>query len=308
MAKSKVADPTAPPSLVKDILAKRKEHRLTIMAGGVALFAFIAIIPALAATVAITSLVADPDILRTEAESALEAAPEATANFLLDQLDEILMADSAAGIAALIGVAAAIWSASGAMGHFMEGLNLVFDRTETRNFVVKKLTAIGLMLGAVVMLAATVFAMSIVPALVRNVIDSSAVSTLINIARFPVLLLVLVIGMSTLFRLGPVADPNRNNELVPGGRAPIISPGGIAAAVLALLISALVAWVSSNLGGAGEAYGTLASIISVLLWLHYMAQAVLIGAEVDAYFRRKKVFDARVNAGLPAIRAEAAAA
>ena len=294
--------------MLKDVLAKRKEHRLTIIAAGVAFFAFIALIPALAATVAITSLVADPVILETEAMSALEAAPEATANFLLDQLGGIIEADGAAGIAAVIGIASAVWSASGALGHFMEGLNLIFGRTETRSFVVKKLTAIGLMLGAIVLLAATVFAMSVVPALVSSFIDSSAVSTLINIARFPVLLLVLIAGMSTLFRLGPAEDPNRTNELVPGGRSPIITPGGVVAAVLMLLISAILAWVSSNFGSAGEAYGTLASIISVLLWLHYLSQGVLVGAEVDAHLRRKKVFDSRVNAGLPAIRPDSATA
>ncbi len=306
MAKSKVVDPTAPPSMVKDVLAKKKEHRLNIIAAGVALFAFIAIIPALAATVAITSLVADPQILIDEATSALEAAPEETKNFLLAQLENIIDDDGAAGVAAVIGVAAAVWSASGALGHFMEGLNLVFGRTESRSFVVKKLTAVALMLGAIVLLAATVFAMSVVPALVSSLVDSDGVSALINIGRFPVLLLVLIAGMSTLFRFGPAPDSNRTNELVPGGRNPIITAGGAAAAVLLLVISALFGWFSANFGSFGETYGTLATIIVVLLWLQYMALGVFIGAEVDAHLRRKRVFDARVNAGLPAVRPEVA--
>lgn len=288
--------------MIKDVLARKKEHRLSIVAAGVAFFGFIATIPALAATVAITSLVADPQILRDEASSALEAAPEETANFLLTQLDNIIADDGAAGIAAVIGIASAVWSASGALGHFMEGLNIVFDRTETRSFVTKKLTAVGLMFGAIVLLAATVFAMSILPPLVSNVIDNSAVSALINVVRFPVLLLVLIAGMSTLFRLGPAEDANRANELVPGGSSPIITPGGVVAAVLLLVISALFGWVSSNFGSYGETYGTLATIIVVLLWLQYMALGVLLGAEVDAFMRRKRVYDARVTAGLPAIR------
>ena len=305
MAKSKTVDPTQPPSMIKDVLAKKKEHRLAIIAAGVALFGFIALIPAMAAAVAIVSLVADPEILVSEAESALEAAPDETRMFLVAQLRNIAEDGTGAGIAAVLGVAGAVYSASGALGHFMEGLNLVFDRTETRSFIVKKLTAVSLMLGALILLAATVFAMTVVPALVSSFIDSSAISNLINIGRFPVLLLVLIAGLSLFFRFGPAPQSNRPTELVPGGRPPLITKGGAAAAILALVISAVFGWIAGNFGNYGETYGTLATIIVVLLWLQYLALAILLGAEVEAHLRRKKVFDARASAGLPPIRVEA---
>ena len=110
MAKSKTVDPTAAPSLVKDVLAKRKEHRVGIVAAGVALFAFISLIPAMAAAVAITALVADPDVLVAEAEAALEAAPPETGMFLVAQLESIVDNSGAAGVAAAVGIFLSVFS------------------------------------------------------------------------------------------------------------------------------------------------------------------------------------------------------
>lgn len=288
--------------MVKDVLAKKKLHRISIVSAGVAFYAFIALIPALGAAVAITGLVTDPQVLVDEANAALEAAPPETREFLVSQIESIASNDGAAGIAAVIGIAASVWSASGAMGHFMEGLNAVYDRQESRSFIIKRGTAILLMLGALVMLASMVFAMSIVPPLVANLIDSSVVSLVINIGRFVGIFLVFVAGLSVFFRFGPSPDDNRTSELVPGGKASIISIGGVVGTVLALLLSAVFGWTSANLSDFGATYGTLATIIIVLLWLNYLALSVLLGAEVDAFTKRKAVFDARANAGLDPVR------
>ncbi len=288
--------------MLKDVLAKKKQHRISIVSAGVAFWAFIALIPALGAAVAITGLVADPQVLVTEAEAALEAAPDETREFLVAQIRNIADNSGAAGIAAVVGIAASVWSASGAMGQFMEGLNAVYDRHESRNFFVKRGTAVLLMLGALVLVAAMVFAMSVVPLLVSNFIENSAVSVVINIGRFVGLGLIVIFGLSIFYRFGPSPDDSRTGELVPGGKAPLISMGGVVGTVLMLVLSAAFAWVSANLSSAGETYGTLATIIIVLTWLNYLALAVLLGAEVDAYLQRKRVFDARAEAGLAPVR------
>lgn len=288
--------------MLKDVLAKKKLHRISIVSAGVAFYAFIALIPALGAAVAITGLVTDPQVLVDEANAALEAAPAETKAFLVSQIENIASNDGAAGIAAVIGIAASVWSASGAMGHFMEGLNAVYDRQESRSFIVKRGTAVLLMLGALILLAAMVFAMSIVPPLVESFIDSSVVSWVINIGRFVAIGLLFVTGLSVFFRFGPSPDDSRKGELVPGGKASLISVGGAVGTVLMLVISAVFGWTSANLSDFGATYGTLATIIIVLLWLNYMSLSVLLGAEVDAYMRRKAVFDARANAGLDPVR------
>ncbi len=304
MAKTKqqANEPAAPPGLFSELKTKIKEHRLPIFAAGVAFFAFIALIPALAAAVAITGLVADPDVLVTETEAALENSPEATRMFVVQQIRDIAASGSTgAGIAAAVGVAASVFSASGAVGQLMETLNVVFDRRESRNFVIKRLIAIGLMLGALVMVGAMVFTMSVLPAQLDNWIDSSAIRWLVSIGRFFALGLLMIAGLSFLYKVGPAADPARGSELVAGGKSPVITKGAAVGTALIVFLSWGFGVFVNNFGSYGETYGTLATIIVVMLWLQLMALAVLIGAEVDAALGRQKVYEARRSVGLEAV-------
>ncbi len=286
-----------------DVKAKIKEHRLPMFAAAVAFFAFIALIPALAAAVSITSLVADTDSLVSEAEAALDNSPAETKDFIVSQITSIADgSDTGAGIAAALGVFLSIFSASGAIGNLMESLNVVFDRRENRNFVLKRLLAIAIMFGAIALVAAMVFAMSILPAFINDWFDSSWVRLAINIGRFVALGVLMVFGLTFLYRVGPAADPARSNELVSGGVGPMLSRGAAVGTVLIVVLSWGFGVFVNNFGSYGETYGTLATIIVVLLWLQLMALAVLLGAEVDAHLGRRRVADARIAAGLPAIR------
>jgi len=291
-----------PPGLFTEIRTKVTEHRLPIFAAGVAFFAFIAMIPAIAAAVSITSLVAAPQTLVDEAEVALAISPTETRNFVVSQIESIADGSSTgAGIAAVLGVAVSVFTASGAIGQLMETLNVVFDRRESRHFVVKRLLAIGIMLGALVMVAAMVFTMSVLPAQLNNWIDNEAVRWLISIGRFVALGLLMIVALSSIYRVGPSSDPARQSELVPGGRAPLVTKGAAVGTCLIVLLSWGFGVFVNNFGSYGETYGTLATIIVVMLWLQLMALSVLLGAEVDAALARRRVYGARTEAGLPAL-------
>ena len=278
---------------------KVKGHRLPIFAAAVAFFSFIALIPALAAAVSITGLVADTDDLVREAEAALENSPKPTRDFVVEQIRSIADGSSTgAGIGAAIGIGLSIFSASGAVGNLMEALNVVFDRRENRNFVAKRLTAIGLLFGALVLIASMVFAMSIVPAQLNDWFDSAWVRALVTAGRFVALGVLMVAGLSLLYRVGPARDLDRDRELIPGGITSLITVGAATGTFLLVLLSWGFGVFVNNFGSYGETYGTLATIVVVLLWLQLMALAVLLGAEVDARVRRERVRNARVSAWL----------
>jgi len=290
---------TKPQSFLTELRGSIKAHRLPIFAAAVAFFGFIALIPALAAGVSITGLVADTDQLVAEAESALANSPEATRNFIVEQITSIADgSDSSAGIAAVIGVSVSIFSASGAIGQLMEALNVVFERTEGRNFVLKRLMAVGLLMGTLLTIAAMVFAMSVVPALVESFVDVGWLRWVIGIGRFVLLAVFMIMALTVLYRVGPSRNPERARELVPGGVGKLITPGAITGMVLLVALSWGFGFFVDNFGSYGETYGTLATIVVVLLWLQLMALAVLIGAEVDAVSERRMVREARTAAGL----------
>jgi membrane protein len=290
------------PGFVKELQTKVKEHRLPIFAAAVAFFAFVALIPAVAAAVSITGLVADTDDLVREAESALENSPAPTRDFVVEQIRSVAEgSSSSAGAAAAIGIALSIFSASAAVGNLMEALNVVFDRRENRNFAMKRLTAIGLLIGTIVLVVAMVFAMSILPAQLDDWFSSQWSRALITTGRFVLLGLLMVGGLSVLYHIGPANDVDRDGELVSGGTMQLISKGAITGAALLVLLSWGFGVFVNNFGSYGETYGTLATIIVVLLWLQLMALAVLLGAEVDARLMQERVRDARVSAGLSPI-------
>ncbi len=294
--KAKTEKPT---SFLTELRGSIKAHRLPIFAAAVAFFGFIALIPALAAGVSITGLVADTDQLVAETESALENSPEATQEFIVSQIRDIADgSDSSAGVAAAIGVTLSIFSASGAIGQLMEALNVVFNRTESRNFVIKRLMAIGLLLGTILTLAAMVFAMSVVPALIEEFIDAAWLRALIGIGRFALLALFMIMALTVLYRVGPAGDDERSRELVPGGVGRLITTGAIVGTGLLVFLSWGFGYFVDNFGSYGETYGTLATIVVVLLWLQLMALAVLVGAEVDAVSQRRSVREARAEVGL----------
>ena len=299
MARKVTTDEDRGPSLLARLLRRIGEHDTPVYAAAVAFFGFVALVPALVATLSITSLVADSDDLIREAESALEAAPDDTREFLLSQLRSITDSDTGGvGVAAGLGVALALFSASGAVGNLMTALNRAADREENRNFVQKRGTALGLLLGALVVLAAMVAAMAVVPEYLAEWIPNDAARAAVDVGRFAGLGLVMAGGLTTLYRVGPAPRTGASIELLPGGRQPLVSIGALVATVLFVLLSWGFGVFVRNFGSYNETYGALAGIIVMLLWLQLVSLAVLIGAELDAARREARIEAARVAKGL----------
>jgi len=290
---------SVPSSFLKDLWLAARADNLVLFAAAIAFFAFVALVPTLVATVSITSLVADPVDLITETESALEAAPVETRDFLVGQLDTIVNSDSGdVGLAVGVSIALALFSASGAIGQLMAALNVVFGRSENRNFVLKRLLAIGLLFGSIVLVGAMLFAMAVLPELLSDWSGSSGVRSLVDVARFVGLGLLLVISLTTLYRVGPASASTGSIELLPGGRRELVSIGALVGAALFVLLSWGFGVFVSNFGSYNETYGTLAGIIVVLLWLQLVSLAVLIGAEIDSVRRQRRIDRARTAIGL----------
>ena len=108
----------------------------------------------------------------------------------------------------------------------------------------------------------------------------------------------MIVALGVLYRVGPASNEERQRELVPGGVGTLISKGAIVGTLLLVLLSWGFGVFVDNFGSYGETYGTLATIVVVLLWLQLMALAVLIGAEVDATAAARRVREARLKAGV----------
>ncbi len=174
----------------------------------------------------------------------------------------------------------AVWSASGYVGGFMKAANIVYDIPEGRPIWKTLPLRIGVTLITLVLLSASVIAVVVTGPLARKVGDvigaGSRAVTVWNIAKWPVLLLVVAF----LFMLLYWAAPNAKRGL----RG--LAPGGLLALALWLVASGLFALYVANFASYNKTYGSLAAIIIFLVWLWITNLAILLGAELNAELER----------------------
>ena len=254
--------------------ARLREHNLTLVAAGVAFYAFLALVPALIAFISIYGLVSDPDDVTRQVQDIGESLPAEVQDFLVFQLTSIVDANSTGvSVTAIVAIALALWSASGGMAALITGIHVAHEKDEPKGFVVKKGKALLLTLGAIVFLGIVIFLIAALPPLLEDSGLGDAGRLAFDIARWPILAGLMIVGIGLLYRFSVKGGPR--------GRLGFVTKGAVVAMVGWLIVSALFAVYTANFASYGKTYGALASIVVVLLWLWLTCLVVLIGAEVD---------------------------
>jgi membrane protein len=143
----------------------------------------------------------------------------------------------------------------------------------------------------VVLLAACALAVVFTGGLAKQVGDLLGVGgsavTIWDIAKWPVLLVVVSVMFSILYWASP-------NVRQPGFRW--LTPGGLVAVVIWIVASLAFAFYVANFSSYNKTYGSLGGIIVFLVWLWISNVAVLFGAELNAELERGR----QLEAGEPA--------
>jgi membrane protein len=260
----------------KDI-AKRtgkevKADQVPLLAAGVAFYVLLALFPAIIAGVSIYGLVADPQTVRDQINRLAETLSPETAKLIGTQIQQVTSsAGGALGLATVLGILTALWSASSGMKALITGVNLAYDETEGRKFVKLRGLSILMTLGAMVLLAvalALIVGFPAVPDSWPTVLQWAAA-----ILRFVLLAVLLMAGLAALYRYAPDRDKPK------WGWA---SPGSVVATVLWVLASVGFSIYVNAFGNYNKTYGALAGIIILMFWLFLTAFVVLVGAELNA--------------------------
>jgi membrane protein len=257
---------------LKKIPPRLREHNTTLVAAGVAFYAFLAFIPALIALVSVYGLVADPADVKRQVTDVASALPNEVQDFLVFQLDSIVEANTAAvSVTLVVAIAIALWSASGGMGALITGIHVAHERDEPKSFVAKRGKALGFTVGAIVFLGIVVFLIAALPPLMSEAGDAGRIA--MQILRWPILALVMVLGIGLLYRFATDERPR-----VWLG---VVTAGSVLATVGWVIVSALFAVYTANFASYSKTYGSLASIVVLLLWIWLSVLLVLLGAEYD---------------------------
>jgi len=255
-------------------LAKRlREHNLTLVAAGVAFYAFLALVPMLIALVSIYGLIADPSDVTRQVKDLGSALPAEVQNFLVYQLTQIVNANSAGvSVVTVVAILLALWSASSGIAALVTGIHIAREREEPKGFIAKRRKALLLTIATIIFLSIVLFVIVAVPPLVSDAFGEAG-QIVFEILRWLFLAAVMVVGIGLLYGFAV--------EKGARGRLGFLTTGAVVAALGWLAASGLFAAYTANFAHYGKTYGSLASIVILLLWLWLSALVLLVGAEVD---------------------------
>jgi membrane protein len=265
---------------LKRTLKEFSEDNLTDWAAALTYYGVLALFPALIALVSIVGLLVDPAQLSDALTTIVPGSAAATINPVIEQ---IASNTATAGLGLVIGLAAAIWSASGYVGAFTRAANIVYETPEGRKIWKLKplqllVTLIGVLFAAVIV-AAVVLSGPVADAVGQALGLGSGVTTVWSIAKWPVIVVLVGLMIAVLYYATP-------NVRLRGFR--FVSPGAAVAILVWAVASALFAFYVANFGSYNKTYGALAGVVIFLIWFWLTNVALLFGIELDAEIERTK--------------------
>ncbi|RZE86626.1 ribonuclease BN [Streptomyces albidoflavus] len=268
--------------MLRRTVAEFQDDELADRAAALTYYGVLALFPGLLVLVSLLG-VAGESTTRRVLESIKKMTPGPARDVVTSAVEGVQGAGGVGSLLAVVGVLAALWSASGYVGAFIRSSNAVYDMPEGRPVWKVLPVRVGITVALVVMAVGSALIVVFTGDLARRAgsllgIGDTAL-TVWSIAKWPVLLL-LVIGMIALLFW---AAPNTKG---PGFRW--VTPGSFLALVIWLLASAGFAVYVANFGSYNKTYGALAGVVVFLVWLWISNIAILLGLEFDAELARER--------------------
>jgi len=262
---------------------KASADHVTTLAAALAYYAFLAIPSVLLVAVGVFSLTAGPDAVNTVIDKLGTIMPSDARRLLDQSLTNLTTKGTRAGTIVGVGGLLALWAMSGAMQNVMWSLNVVYDREETRGFVKRRLTALAMVVFALVAFALSFGLLVLGPHLSewvgRALGAEGAVKVGWWIAEWPLLIAGLLFAFAGILYLGP-------NIQHPRWR--FLSFGAVFALLVWLAASGAFAFYASRFGSYNKTWGALSAVVVMLTWLWLSAVALLFGAEINAEAERSR--------------------
>jgi membrane protein len=272
---------------LKRTFSEFSEDQLTDSAAALTYYGILAMFPAIIALVSIIGLIGDPQKIIADATKIVSSiGPASAVNTFKGPINGLVAAKSSAGIFFVVGIVAALWSASGYVGAFMRASNRIYEVEEGRGIFklrpLQMLVTLLLVILQVLVLVALVLTGPLAKTVGNIVGVGNTAVTVWDIAKWPVLLLIVIAMFTLLYYSTP------NARL--GGFKTVL-PGAAMALVVWLIASAAFAFYVANFGSYNKTYGTLGGVVAFLVWLWITNVVLLLGAEFNAERERSRELD-----------------
>lgn len=254
-------------------------QNLFLIAGGVTYAVLLALFPGLVALVSLYRLVFDAAHIEKQSGALGDVLPAQTKELLTQQLHGLVQASNGAlGIGAVAGLLLALWSASRGMSGLITATNIAYEEKEGRGFVKLNSIALGLTLLLVIGGVVVIALVALLPAAAQLLPLDACTKWLLLLVQWPLLIVVLMLGLAILYRYVPDRDK-------PQWRW--VSPGAIAATPLWIAASISFTVYVANFNSYDKTYGSLGGVIILLTWLYLSGLMVLLGAVINAQAERQ---------------------
>jgi membrane protein len=269
---------------LKRTVAEFRDDDLGDWAAALTYYGLLSLFPMLIALVSIVGLFADPQsTTRTVTDIVTRIGPESGAETFAGPINSITSNRGSAGILFVLGIAVALWSASGYVGAFIRASNVIYETEEGRPFWKLRPLQLAVTVVMVVLVAIVLLALVLTGPIVRAVADPLGVGetaiTIWKYAKWPILGALFVLMIDILYYASPNA---RLRGFV------WLTPGAVLALVLWALASTGFALFVANFGSYDKTYGTLGGVVILLIWMWITNLAILLGHELNAERERSR--------------------
>ncbi len=249
------------------------EAQMGLIAAGVAFYAMFAVFPAMTATIALWSLVADPAAIASYMQVAEQFVPAEAWGILSDQVAALLAGPKASiGWASFASLLIALYSARAGVAALVAGLNAIHGTAQHSTlwgFILGYVLTMALVLVILLALATVV----VVPIALAFLPPSQLQGWLLSELPWGATFVLVLSALSMLYYFGPSAA---------GRRERWVSPGALLAALTWSGASLAFSFYLTNFGAYNRIYGSLGAVIALMMWFYISAYAVLLGAALNA--------------------------
>ena len=248
--------------------------RILANAAGVTFYALLALFPAIAALVSIYGLFSDPESITRHLDATSGIFPGGAIDVVHEELSRIIAQPSRSlGIGFLVGLVISLWSANGGIKALFDALNIVYAERETRSFIRFNAVSLTFTVATIALLIVAIAGLVALPVAFNYNYLPGLFGPILDIVRWPVLLAIVAVALTCIYRYGP-------DRAEPRGRW--ISWGSAFATPAWLGFSALFSYFAANFGTFNKTYGSLGAVIGFMMWIWLSVVVILIGGKLNA--------------------------
>ena len=279
----------------KDVLVRTyheaQNDRLLALAASVVFYSLVALFPAIAAGVSSYGLFANAAVIGKHLSIAADIVPAGTLDMFANEITRIAAkSDGRLTFGFLVGLGIALWSANAGMKAIFDALNIIYDEEEKRGLIWLNVVSLFFTFCAIAGALLAVGAVVVFPLVLAAFGWSSYDEPIIGFLRWPVMFVLLLVGLAVLYRYGPSRRLAKWRWL---------SVGSVFAASAWLVVSSLFSWYLGNFANYNATYGALGAVVGLMMWMWLSTIVVLVGAELNAEIEHQTACDSTVGSEKP---------